>query len=399
VALFESDLPNPRPKKQFLDAALTAKSISDLNYLHSAQAPEGSTSRDHNDSNYSLDDVALFESDLPNPRPKKQFLDAAMMAKSLSDLNYVHSEDVYSAKAPKASRTKSLTDLKCDDDRSLGDNEVFELHTSIPRPKKQFLEAALMAKSLSDLKFMYLNSTSSTSLSLKDNESRDDTSNVVPEHLLSISQPNLFHSTDSHSIDDDDLFESLPEDPRTDRPILNAALEAKAHQEEGIVVASNRDAPNHPLNDQTEIVPEHLVIANQPSTDHAHDNYSIEVEEIFDHPSGEQSPRKPLLKVALEAHAQREEGFAKSLSYLGAENFVVESSNVFQEFSKSVPDHLAITIHQPTKALPPLDDLSIDNDRLFDSPEPEGRKSLLKAALRAKEETKRLQSPFSKSEL
>jgi hypothetical protein len=252
-ALFELDSQIPRPKKQFLEAALTAKSISDLNYLHSAQATEGLTSQDYNGSNNSLDDVALFELDSPNTRPKKQFLDAAIMAKSISDLNYVHS-----AQAPNASRRKSLTDLKYDDDRSLGDNEVFELDTPMPRPKKQFLEAALMAKSLSDLKCMYLNSTSTTSLSLKDNESRDDTSN--------------------------------------------------------------------------------------------------------------------------------------------AENFVIESSYVFQEFSKSVPDHLAI-VHQPNKALPPLDDLSIGNDRLFDSPEPERKNPLLKAALRAKEETKILQSPFSKSDL
>jgi len=148
VELFELDEPIPRPKKQFLDAALTAKSISDLNYVFSDQSPEVTTTQalSGDSSNDSLGE--LFELDEPILRPKKQFLEAALMAKSLSDLNFD-----YLAEVPKVSRRKSLTDLN-DDDRSLGDDEVFELHPPIPRPKKQFLEAALMAKSVSDLRYM-----------------------------------------------------------------------------------------------------------------------------------------------------------------------------------------------------------------------------------------------------
>jgi len=393
--VFDFDLEIPRPKKQFLDAALTAKSISDLNFVYSAQSPEGSLKEDYNDSKDSLDDVGLFDLG-PIPRPKKQFLDAAMMAKSLSDLNYLHS-DMEPSTRPRARRRKSLSDLNEDDDRSLEDDDLFDQDLSIPRPKKQFLEAALMAKSLSNLKFMYL--TTVTYSSSIDTESRDDKSNVVPEHLLGLSQPNLFHSSDIHSIDNEDLFESLPGDP-IERPILKAALEAKAQQQEGIIIFNNRDAPNNSGNEiQIEIVPEHLVIANQPATEHAHDNYSIEVEDIFEHPPVEQNPRKPLLKAALEAHAQREEEFAKSFSGLATENLVPESLNLYEEFSKSVPDHLAIA-YQPTRELLPLDELSIDNDKLFDSPEPEGKNPLLKAALRAKEETQKMESSFiSRSEL
>jgi len=391
--LFEFEEPIPA-KKKFLDAALTAKSISDLNFVFAAQEEGGAISQSSNESNGSLGSIEVFKLDTPIVRPKKKFLDAAFMAKSMSDLNYVHR-----AQQPKASRRKSLTDLKYDDDRSLGDNELFEHDTPIVRPKKKFLEAALMAKSISDLKFLYLNST--TYSSSKDSESRDDTSNVVPEHLLHLSQPNLFHSSDVHSIDNDELFESLTEEP-TERPILRAALEAKAQQQEGVVVIGNRDAPSALSDDPvSEIVPEHLVIANQPATTHAHDNYSIEVEDIFEHPPADQNQSKPLLKAALEAQAQLEdevlaEEFAKSMSYLGVGNMMAEPSSTYEELSKSVPDHLAI-VHQPTTALPTLDELSIDGDRLFDSPAPKGKNSLLQAALTAKENAQRFE--ISRSEL
>lgn len=390
--LFEFDEPIPA-KKKFLDAALTAKSISDLNFVYSAQAQDGSISQSSNESNGSLGSVEIFELGSPVVRPKKKFLDAAFMAKSLSDLNYVHA-----SQQPKLSRRKSLTDLKYDDDRSLGDNELFEHDTPVVRPKNVFLNAALMAKSISDLKFMHLHSITFTSSN--DSESLDDQSNCVPEHLLHLSQPNLFDSSDAHSIDNDALFESLPEEQPIERPILKAALEAKAQQQGGIVVIGSRDAPNTFSDVQmAEIVPEHLVIANQPTTDHAHDNYSIEVEDIFEGPSGEGNARKPLLQAALEAHAQREdEEFTKSLSCLGVGNLIGESSSAYKELSKSVPDHLAI-VHQPTTALPTLDELSIDGDRLFDSPAPKGKKSLLQAALRARENAKSLESPFSRSEL
>ena len=53
-------------------------------------------------------------------------------------------------------------------------------------------------------------------------------------------------------------------------------------------------------------------------------------------------------------------------------------------FDADVPDHLAV-VNQPRRALPTLDEMSIDGDRLFDSPSPQvGRPSLLEAALRAK---------------
>lgn len=266
-----------------------------------------------------------------------------------------------------------------------------------------------MAKSISDLKIMYLNkSTYSSSVG---SESRDDTSNVVPEHLLGLSQPYLFHSSDLHSIDNDELFESLTEEQLIERPILKAALEAKAQQQEGVVVVGNRDAPTALSNDNTiEIVPEHLMVANQPATDHAHDNYSIEVEDIFEHPpAGDQNTSKPLLKAALEAQAQLEdeefaEEFAKSMSYLGAEKFLGgPSSSAYHEFSRSVPDfsrtvpdHLAV-VHQPTSALPTLDEMSIDGDRLFDSPKPKARNSLLEAALRAKNQSQKFE--IGRSEL
>merc|ERR1719343_2019062 len=87
--VFELELSIPRPKKQFLEAAMAAKSISDLNFF-AAHTPDTSINQDDCSSD-SLDDFNIFENDLGGPRPRKQFLEAAMMAKSLSDLNYVHS--------------------------------------------------------------------------------------------------------------------------------------------------------------------------------------------------------------------------------------------------------------------------------------------------------------------
>lgn len=393
--LFENE--EPPTKNQFLDAALAAKSISDLNFVFSAaQEPEEEASIDVEDQSHkeSLDrSIELFALDGSNANPKKK---KAFMAKSMSDFNYVHS-----VRAPRASRRKSLTDLTYDDDRSLGNNELFDLEDAqIVRPKKQFLEAALMAKSISDLKVMYLNK--STYSSSMDSESRDDRSNIVPEHLLGLSQPYLFHSSDNHSIDNEDLFESKTEEEEPpERPLVKAALEAKAQQFEGIIVVGSRDAPSILSNDHSsEVVPEHVLFVNQPAKAHANDNYSIEVEDIFDHSSGELHPQpKMLLKAALKAQAQLEEEeevaqmFAKSMSNLGSERYLGASSSYFHEFSKSVPDmsfdadvpdHLAV-VNQPRRALPTLDEISIDGDRLFDSPSPQvGRPSLLEAALRAK---------------
>ncbi len=393
--LFENE-EEPPTKNQFLDAALAAKSISDLQFVFSAaqqQDEEASVDADDGNHDGSLNaSIELFELDRSNANPRRK---KAYMAKSMSDFNYVHS-----VPAPRAWRRKSLTDLKYDDDRSLGNNELFDLDddAQIVRPKKQFLEAALMAKSISDLKIMYLNK--STYSSSMDSESRDDISNVVPEHLLGLSQPYLFHSSDLHSIDNEDLFESkTDEQDPPERPLVKAALEAKAQQVESIIVISARDEPSVLSTDHSsEVVPEHLVIVNQPAKAHAHDNYSIEVEDIFEHPSGELRPRKPLLKAALEAQAQLEEKevaemFSKSMSHLGSERYFGASSASFYDLSKSVPDFSAIVdvpdhlaaVHQPRRALPTLDETSIDGDRLFDSPGPRGgRPSLLEAALRAK---------------
>ena len=391
--LFENE-EEPPTKNQFLDAALAAKSISDLNFVFSAaqqqQERASGDADDHNHDGSLYGSIELFALDGSNANPRRK---KAFMAKSMSDFNYVHS-----VPAPRSSRRKSLTDLTYGDDRSLGDNELFDLDdTQIVRPKKQFLEAALMAKSISDLKIMYLHkSTYSSSMG---SESRDDTSNVVPEHLLGLSQPHLFHSSDLHSIDNEDLFESKTEeeDP-PERPLVKAALEAKAQQVEGIIVVSSRDEPSVMSTDHSsEVVPEHLVIVNQPAKAHAHDNYSIEVEDIFEHSSGELRPSKPLLKAALEAQAQLEgaevaEMFAnKSMSHLGSERYFGASPSSVHELSQSipdfsapvnVPDHLAV-VHQPKRALPTLDEMSIDGDRLFDSPAPK-KSSLLEAALRAK---------------
>ena len=144
------------------------------------------------------------------------------------------------------------------------------------------------------------------------------------------------------------------------------------------------------------------MVVNQPAKAHANDNYSIEVEDIFEHSSGELRPSKPLLKAALEAQAQLEEEvgaemFAKSMSHLGSERYLGVSSSSFYELSRSVPDfsfnanvpdHLAV-VNQPRRALPTLDEMSIDGDRLFDSPKPQrGKPSLLEAALRAKKASK-----------
>ncbi|MGK3744917.1 MAG: hypothetical protein ACI90V_011778, partial [Bacillariaceae sp.] len=326
----------------------------------------------------SLDEDEIFDPPTSRSRSKKPLLEAALKAKSKSESNLNF------------------------DIRSLDEDEIFDPPTSRSRSKKPLLEAAIKAKSESNLR--YVHSNSEISDSWKSDESRDDKSNVVPEHLLSLSQPRLYHPSDIHSIDDDDLFESLPEDPPPDRPLLRAALQAKAQQEEGLFSASINDVPNQSVNGHhTEIVPEHLVMVNQPAIVHVHDAYSIEPEEIFD-ASTEQPTctSKPLLTAALKAKAQQEQRLTKSFSYFETKFVDTELSMTYEELSKSVPDHLS-NLHQPINlSSHAQDEYSIESEEIFDASTEQPTctsKPLLAAALKAKaEQEQRLTKSFSHCE-
>jgi len=79
------------------------------------------------------------------------------------------------------------------------------------------------------------------------------------------------------------------------------------------------------------------VRVNQPVNTHVHDEYSIELEDIFDTPSAEQSTRKPLLTAALKAREGKGDRLEKSFSHFEPK---VVGKEISEELYKSVPDHL-----------------------------------------------------------
>jgi len=349
------------------------------------------------ESDLKLDSFSLNEDRILDPpssisRPKKPLLGATFKAKVF--------------------RSKSESDLNFDN-YSLNESEIFDPPTSISRPKKPLLEAAFKAKALksnseSGLKDAQTNFEMHNSL--EDDESRDCRSKIAPEHVLSLSQPTLFHPADTHHngpnqsdsglhteivpehlmivdqpaivhvhdeyfIEPKEIFDSHIEELNR-KPLLTAALEAKkkqnqissksfSHFETKIV---DTELSKMAYNELSKSVPDHLSNLYQPTklSFRAQDEYPIDPEEMLDTSSTEMPTKKPLLADELKAKVQQEQIFGQSSSNCEAKNVCTELSIVNEEFSKSVPDHLA-NLHQSTNLSSHAhDELSIDNHALFD---------------------------------
>ena len=350
-----------------------------------------------NDDEGSINLQDVFDLPLSEHSSSKESLSQTETARS-------HSRRPLLEAALKA-KSKSESHLKYDcDNASLNEEDIFDPPTSRSRSRRPLLEAALKAKTKSESYLKYIHSNSEMSDSWENDESREEKSNVVPEHLLSLSQPRLYHPSDIHSIDDDDLFESLPEDPPPGRPLLRAALQAKAQQEEGLLPPSNDDVPNQLVNGHhAEKVPEHLVMVNQPAIVHVHDEYSIESEVIFEAFTEQDTcTSRPLLTAALKAKAQQEQRLTKSFSYFETKFVDTKVPMTYEELSKSVPDHLS-NLHQPIKLSSHAhDEYSIESEEIFDASTEQPTctsKPLLAAALKANaEQEQRLIKSFSHCE-
>jgi len=300
------DIHQPSLARSFDDRSLDdPSSYAQKPLLTGALKFKASKSKSESDlkfDSFSLNEDEIFDPPSSISRPKKPLLGTTIKAKAF--------------------RSKSEADLNFDN-YSLNEGEIFDPPMSISCPKKPLLEAAFTAKasksnSESGLKDVQTNFEMHNSL--EDDEFRDRKSKIVPEHVLSLSQPTLFHPSDTH-----------------------------------------HDAPNQSVSGlHTEIVPEHLMIVDQPAIVHVHDEYSIEPKEIFDSHI-EEPNRKPLLTAALEAKEKQNQISSKSFSHFETKIVDTELSKMaYNELSKSVPDHLS-NLYQPTKlSFRAQDEYSID---------------------------------------
>lgn len=223
------------------------------------------------DDDQSLGEDALFDKNVNASRPS--LLDAAKRAKEQAESALRQSDEspefdsMREAAATPSDTTaphKHLDELNQpkstdDDDASLGSNELFDERAAGPPPT--LLQAALTAKAKADIALgdpPHLAGMSQPKLQDEsDSESliqdrlfepsqprpaderllvaaalraraQADIAAGTPEHLAGLHQPKVIDEKDGNSIGDGDIFETKPSQNPTAKPLLAAALKAKA---------------------------------------------------------------------------------------------------------------------------------------------------------------------------
>lgn len=149
-----------------------------------------------------------------------------------------------------------------------------------------------------------------------------------------MNQPKFASSADTHSIDNDELFETEENLP-TERPLLAAALRARAQQEQGVTALVHSNGLANLNGHEYDTVPGHLMEIHQPA--YSYDEYSMDEDDLFDIQPVEPPAQKPLLQAALKARGQHTtERLVKSYSHI--ETRVVDMSVVHQEISQNSRD-------------------------------------------------------------
>eukprot|EP00539_Tryblionella_compressa_P010703 CAMPEP_0178782662 /NCGR_PEP_ID=MMETSP0745-20121128/3269_1 /TAXON_ID=913974 /ORGANISM="Nitzschia punctata, Strain CCMP561" /LENGTH=1672 /DNA_ID=CAMNT_0020440117 /DNA_START=1 /DNA_END=5016 /DNA_ORIENTATION=- len=212
----------------------------------------------------------------------------------------------------------------------------------------------------------------------------------VPDHLVALNQPKLLGLEDSRSsIKSHEVFDLTSDMSPREKPLLTAALKAMALTKMNASLSALEITRTEVIaeHDLSRSVPDHLILLNQPKSLETMDRDSIRSIEVFDSPSKDLKPDKPLLAAALKAKSDQ---MAKSFSALEGLSPIRDSGR--GDLSKSVPSHLFM-INQP-KFVDAGDSDSIEELELFDpAPEPPvddpdfiPNKPLLSAALKAKKE-------------
>jgi hypothetical protein len=155
-------------------------------------------------------------------------------------------------------------------------------------------------------------------------------------HLANINQPKTKYDDENLSLDEEELFVELKEREISTKPLLAAAYKAKEQSEQRM---------------ETQ-----LENTNQPRTMYNYDNLSLNEDELFADLRGTEIPAKPLLSAALKAKEQSDHRMGKHLE----------------------------NAHQPRTKYDD-DNLSIDEDCLFDDKAIIPAKPVLAAAVKAQE--------------
>mmetsp|Transcript_58952 Transcript_58952/g.144217 ORF Transcript_58952/g.144217 Transcript_58952/m.144217 type:complete len:1281 (+) Transcript_58952:518-4360(+) len=273
----------------------------------------------------SLDEDELFEQ--PKTSGKKPSLLAAGLKAKSDKGTPEHLRDVN-----QPTRSTSFESASLDED------DLFEARSAEDgKSTKPLLAAALKAKTEGD----------------------------VPDHLKDLNQPTATRSSESRSLDSDELFDDTPIDSKlVSKPLLSAALKAKANEE----------------------TPVHLRNIHQPLRTRSIDSLSLDNEEIFEEPPSTPPSTKPLLEAAQKAKLEQSER-SEVIITLGS---LSDESEEYEELEEvCVPEHL-LSLNQPKQVLPE-DGNSLDEDNLFDTQvEPPSDRPLLSAALKAREQHEKI---------
>jgi hypothetical protein len=176
--------------------------------------------------------------------------------------------------------------------------------------------------------------------------------------------------------------DKIPQDAiRNDLFLAATFKSADCHQNEGDCAkdyATNEDA----YQGFSRNVPDHLVMLNQPKSPESYDRASIKSLDVFENPTEDDLPDKPILAAAVKAKTDQ---LTKSFSMLEGMSLTKEDRLV-EDLSRSVPDHLLV-LNQPKDA-DAYSRSSILELELFDDPDVDTppMKPLLGAALKAKED-------------
>jgi hypothetical protein len=247
------------PAKPLLTAALKAK--------HQAEAEHGDHLKNVNqpktryeDDNMSIDSECLFEMQDVG-LPAKPLLAAALRARENS---------MYESFSVQGVHLNSLNQpLVVSEEKSMDEDDLFVEEMS-DAPANPLLRAAILARE----------------------QSKQEQYSVQAKHLNSLNQPKSI-LTEEKSIDEDELFNDPLELPPP-KPLIAAAYKAREEQRSRL-----RQAGGNGSNTS------HLQYINQPLvTNDEEDSASLAASEIFDQPSTQSC--KPLLSAAHLAKRQQE---------------------------------------------------------------------------------------------
>jgi hypothetical protein len=347
----------PPAKKPLLAAALKAKEQAEQTQrsgaenrateepaIHSINMHQPKTIEEND--NASLGSADLFEPP-KGPPAKKPLLAAALKAKeqaeqtrgsgaedTATDEPAVHLINMHQPKA-----------MDEDDDPSLGSADLFEPPKG-PPAKKPLLAAALKAKEQAEQ---------------TRGSGAEDTATEEPAiHSMNMHQPKAIDEDDNASLGSADLFEP-PKGPPAKKPLLAAALKAKEQAEQTRGSGAENRATEEPA--------VHLINMHQPKTMDEDDNASLGSADVLEPHKGPPA-KKPLLAAALKAKEQAEQ---------------TRGSGSKDTATDEPAAHL-INMHQP-KSIDEDDNASLGSADLFEAPKgPPGKKPLLAAALKAKQQ-------------